>query len=182
MGSATPPAPRGAYHQSASVCHCAAMAPPETSAIASEPPIETMRSTGREREIYRLAADVQGVIGGQIALVGALESGKCPQQNEKCERKKAREDAPFEPARLPEDLAVAERLKPQQVNPVGERGAAAEHDDGDDGDENQQSAAVMSPRRCQPGPIDRIGQLFTPLFLLFCLSSCVFEDFSVFPV
>ena len=77
--------------------------------------------------------------------MSALERRKCSQQKQECHHAKRREYPPLKAARLPKHLSIAQRVEPQQVNPEGERGAAAEHNDGNDGDENQQSAAVMSP-------------------------------------
>ena len=93
-----------------------------------------------------------------------LESGKYPKQNQECERKKAREDAPLQAPRLPENLAITERPEPQQVNPVGEHGAAAENDHGNDCDDKN------NPRRLRRGGEVSLGQsivsgISTPLFL-----------------
>jgi hypothetical protein len=87
--------------------------------------------------------------------MGVLERGKNPHQQKKSQRKKAREDAPLQATRLPENLPIAERPEPQQVNPEGNRAPAAENDNGNNGDKEKQSAAVAAlRRRSQLGPIN----------------------------
>ena len=54
------------------------------------------------------------------------------------------EDAPFEAARLPEHRCVAEGAKPEQIDPVGECGAAEEDDDGNDGENEEKCAAART--------------------------------------
>jgi hypothetical protein len=84
-----------------------------------------------------------------------LQREKYSQQQKKCQCKKAREDAPLQAARLPENFPIAERPEPQQVNPEGNRAPAAENDNGNDGDKEKQSAAAAARRRrSQLGPIN----------------------------
>ena len=94
------------------------------------------------------------------------EGEKSPKQDEECEHEKRRKDAPLHAARLPENIPITERPEPKQVNPIGHSGAATENDDGNYGNEKKQFTAAATRLRCQLWPINGIGQLSTPLFLL----------------
>ncbi len=121
---------------------------------------------GRDGQVDGVAADVDGVIAGEIAGVGALEQRKCAIEHQECGCGKTEEDAPGNALRLPEDLTVAERAEPEQVNPVGEGGAARKENEGGDGEQNEDNAAAWPGRLRLERPIDGLGQFSTPPCLL----------------
>lgn len=100
----------------------------------------------RDGQIHRISRDINRVIAGQVGGMRSLESGKCPIKNDKRDRGKRREDPPLEAEDLPEDVPVAERSEPEQVNPVRQRSPASEEDYGSDSENDKESAAVR-PRR-----------------------------------
>lgn len=55
-------------------------------------------------------------------------------------------DAPLELAGCPEDLAIAEGVEPQQVDPKGEQGSRREQDHQDDEGDYDEKYAVARPR------------------------------------
>lgn len=77
----------------------------------------------------------------------STERGESAVQDGEGDDREAGKDAPFEFAGRPEDLAVAERAEPEQVNPKGEQGAGREdHHDDDEGDDGKKHT-VTRPRR-----------------------------------
>src|ERR1700722_10892722 len=72
---------------------------------------------------------------GQVGGVAVAQHEKCAEQNEERERREYREGSPFEAKALPKDGCKAERAEPEQVNPVGDGGAAADEDQNDYGKE-----------------------------------------------
>ena len=89
-------------------------------------------------------------------------------QNEKCGRCKSREDPPLKTQRFPEHFPVAERLEPEHVNVIRQRGPAAEEDDAKDGENEKEAAAT--PRRMHPRPVNRLRHCSTPCLPAFLLS------------
>ena len=81
------------------------------------------------------AAEKDRMRVGQIGGVAVAEREERAEENEESERRKGREGSPLEAPGLPEDARVAERAEPQKINPVGDRGAAADEDEDDDGEE-----------------------------------------------
>ena len=79
---------------------------------------------GSNREIYRVSRDENCMIDGQVAGVRSLESGKCCIKNDECNGRKSREDAPLQAQCFPEHILVSKRPEPQQIDPIGDRGAA----------------------------------------------------------
>jgi len=120
----------------------------------------------RDRELYLVACDEDGVMLGQVVGVRPPERGEDAKEKEKRDHCESSEDAPFEAARLPEHGRVAERPEPEQVNPVGQRRAASEDDDGENGEDEEQNAAARPGGLCRQRPIDGFGQWNTPLCLL----------------
>ena len=87
---------------------------------------------GFDGEIDRLPAEEDLASAGQTGLAGPLESGKYSIEDGKCCDREEREDAPLQPPRCPEDVAIAKRPEPKQIHPVGEGGLGPEEDRSDD--------------------------------------------------
>ena len=97
-----------------------------------------------------------------------LQSQERSVQNEKCGRCKSREDAPLEAQCFPEHFPVAERLEPEHVHVIRQRGPAAEEDDAKDGENEKEAAAAT--RRMHPRPVNRLRHCSTPCLPAFLLS------------
>jgi hypothetical protein len=68
----------------------------------------------------------------QIAGVAVAEGEEGAEEDEEGEHRKGREGSPLEAKGLPEDGSVAERAEPEEVNPIGNGGAAANKDEDDE--------------------------------------------------
>src|ERR1035438_6063326 len=91
----------------------------------------------------------------------SFQSCKYSIQDQKSETRKAREDAPLDAQRLPENVSETKRTEPQQVDPVRERGAAPKNNCCNDREKYEECAA-MGPRWiCVEWKINRLRQFFT---------------------
>ena len=101
-----------------------------------------------DRQLDRPAAKEDGVRVRQVGGMAVAQREKCGEQNDEGQRREDREGSPFEAKALPEDACIAERAEPEQVNPVGDGGSAADEDENDDGEEeiNHQARARRFPR------------------------------------
>ena len=118
------------------------------------------------RQLQRLSADENRVTARQIGEMRSLQSQERSVQNEKCGRRKSREDSPLKAQRFPEHVPVAERPEPEHVHVIRQRGPTAEDDDGKDG-ENEKEATAATPRRMRPRPVNGLGHCSTSVFLNF---------------
>ena len=89
----------------------------------------------RHWKLNRPAGEENRVRIGQIGGVAVPKQEKRAEENQKGERREDGERSPFEAKGLPEDCCEAERAEPEQVNPIGDGGAAADEDQNDDGEE-----------------------------------------------
>ena len=115
------------------------------------------------RQLHRLSADENRVTGRQIREMRSLESQKRSVQDDKCGRRKSREDSPLKAERFPEYVPIAERPEPEHVHVIRHRGPTAEDNGGKDGNNNEEEAAAMAAwRRLQTRPVDRLRHCSTP--------------------
>jgi hypothetical protein len=97
--------------------------------------------------------------------VGPLQDRKDAEEKEKRGQCKGGEDSPFKAEGLPENRGVAEGAKPEQIDPVRECGAAAENDQGNGGQNKENSAPARARGLYWAWPINGFGQFFTPLYV-----------------
>src|ERR1700722_2669455 len=81
---------------------------------------------------------------------------KRAEQDEERERREYRERSPFEAKALPKDSGIPERAEPEQVNPVGDGGAAADKNQNHNGKEEINGEA-RTLRFAVRRPIDCFG-------------------------
>ena len=81
--------------------------------------------------------------GGQVMGVSAPESRKYPHENQECDDNEAGEYAPLESTCFPEDLTVAHRVKPEEVNPIGNYSTASQSDDCNESKKEKCPAATL---------------------------------------
>ena len=96
---------------------------------------------------------------GEVVCVGAAEGGEDAEEIEEGGGGEGGEDAPLEGAGLEEDGGVAEGAEPEQVNPVGEQGAAGEDEDEDGGEQDEDCAAARTDGLCGDGANYVFGQV-----------------------
>jgi len=84
-------------------------------------------------------------------------------QNEECGRSKSREDSPLKAQCFPEHVPVAERLEPEHVHVIRQRGPTAEEDGGKDRENEKEASAA--PRRMRRRPVNGLRHCSTPFSL-----------------
>src|SRR5262249_13861003 len=80
-----------------------------------------------DRPLDRLSVD-QDRDAGQLAQALRLQNQERDVEDEKGYGAESREDQRLDPQRLPEDVAVPQRVEPQRVDVVRQDRSAAEHD------------------------------------------------------
>jgi hypothetical protein len=96
-----------------------------------------------------------GVAAGQIRQMGPFENGKCPEKNEERGCDKKGEYTPLESQRFCEDRPIIQRPEPQQVDKIRYCRPEAEEDNGEDCEQEEETAAVA--RRVLERPVYRCG-------------------------
>src|SRR5881398_602128 len=104
----------------------------------------------------------------------SLQSQKRSVKHKKYDRRKSCEDSPLEAQRFPKHIPVAQRLEPEHIHVIRQRGPTAEEDAGKDGEDEEKEAAA-TPRRMHPRPVNGLRHCSTPSlpFLLSLLSQFV---------
>src|ERR1700722_10553712 len=82
----------------------------------------------RYRKVNRLTGEEDRMRIGQVGGVAVAQYEKRAEEDHERERREYRERSPLEAEALPKDGCEAERTEPEQVNPVGDGGAAADKD------------------------------------------------------
>src|SRR6185295_9928656 len=90
-------------------------------------------------------------------------------ENEERDDREAGENRRLEAQRLPEHVAVPERVEPQRVDVVGERRSDAQQEDGKNGDDEHPAAPLRGSRR---RPVDGLSHVSVELYSAVNLAGC----------
>ena len=106
--------------------------------------------------------------GRQIREMRSLESQKRSEQDDKCGRRESREDSPLKTERFPEYVPIAQRIEPEHIHVIRQRGSTAEENGGKDGNNEEEAAATMATgRRLQTAASPSTQALLHSVFIGF---------------